>query len=181
VRGVCVNPTRTGALDALAAMGVEVRREGVREDSGEPRADLRVRSGALRATTIAGALTVRAIDELPIIAALATCAEGTTEIRDAAELRVKESDRIAVMAAQLARLGAVVEELPDGLRITGPAALRGAECHAQADHRVAMSLGVLGLRAAGPTVIEDADNIATSYPGFTATLQALGADVDLRA
>ena len=109
--------------------------------------------------------------------AAAAMAEGRTEIRGAGELRVKESDRIATMVAELRRLGADVEELPDGMRVHGPARLRGARCTAHGDHRVAMSLCVLGLVAAGETVVEEADSIVTSFPGFAAALGALGADV----
>jgi 3-phosphoshikimate 1-carboxyvinyltransferase len=177
VRGVSINPTRTGVLDALAAMGITAARGAEREVGGEPVADLSVAAGDLRATTIAGALTVRAIDELPVLAALATRAAGTTEICDAGELRVKESDRIATMAAELRRLGAEVEELPDGLRVSGPARLAGARCAAHGDHRVAMSLCVAALVADGETIVEEADSIVTSFPGFAAALRALGADV----
>ncbi|HEY3355782.1 MAG TPA: 3-phosphoshikimate 1-carboxyvinyltransferase [Polyangia bacterium] len=177
VRGVSVNPTRTGVLDALTAMGLVIGRGAERDEGGEPTADLTVAADDLAATHIAGALTVRSIDELPILAALATRAAGTTEIRDAGELRVKESDRIATMAAELRRLGAELEELPDGLRVHGPAPLRGARCTAHGDHRVAMSLCVLALVAEGETVVEEADSIVTSFPGFTAALGALGADV----
>jgi 3-phosphoshikimate 1-carboxyvinyltransferase len=177
VRGVGVNPTRTGVLDAFAAMGLVVARRAEREEDGEPVADLTAQAGELNATAIAGSLSVRAIDEMPVLAALATRAAGVTEIRDAAELRVKESDRIATMAAELRRLGAEVEEMPDGLRIAGPARLRGATCAAHGDHRVAMALCVAALAAEGESVIEDTASIATSFPGFVTTLRALGADV----
>jgi 3-phosphoshikimate 1-carboxyvinyltransferase len=179
LRGIGVNPTRSGVLDVLAAMGASVARAGEREASGEPVADLSAAAVELGPATIAGELTVRAIDEVPIIAALATRAHGVTEIRDAQELRVKESDRLAVMAAELRKLGAAVDELPDGLRVTGPARLRGATCRSHGDHRVAMALAVLALVADGETVIEEADNIATSYPGFADALRALGAEVRL--
>jgi 3-phosphoshikimate 1-carboxyvinyltransferase len=177
LRGVGVNPTRDGVLDVLASMGAGVTRGAEREEAGEPVADLAVAAADLGPAAVAGDLTVRAIDEVPIIAALATRAAGVSEIRDAAELRVKESDRIAVMAGELRRLGAEIEELPDGLRVAGPARLRGATCCSHGDHRVAMALAVVGLVAEGETVIEEADNIATSYPGFAEALRALGADV----
>jgi 3-phosphoshikimate 1-carboxyvinyltransferase len=177
LRGVGVNPTRGGVLEALAAMGAAVAREAEREASGEPVADLAVAAAELGPAVVAGELTVRAIDEVPIIAALATGARGVTEIRDAQELRVKESDRLAVMAAELRKLGAEIEELPDGLRVTGPARLRGAACRGHGDHRVAMALAVVALVAEGETVIEEADNIATSYPGFVDALRALGAEI----
>jgi 3-phosphoshikimate 1-carboxyvinyltransferase len=177
VRGVGVNPTRSGLLDVLAAMGAPVALEAERDEGGEPVADLVAAAAELGATTVAGDITVRAIDEVPIIAALATRATGVTEIRDAGELRVKESDRLAVMAGELRTLGAAIEELPDGLRVAGPARLRGAACRCHGDHRVAMALAVVGLLAEGETVIEEADNIATSYPGFVDALRALGADI----
>jgi 3-phosphoshikimate 1-carboxyvinyltransferase len=180
VRAVGVNPTRTGVLEALGAMGVAVARTAEEDADGEPVADLAVEAGAgggLVGACVSSGLAVRAIDELPLLAAIATQAVGTTEIRDAAELRVKESDRIATMAAELRRMGAEIEELPDGLRIGGPAPLRGARCAAHGDHRVAMSLCVAALAAEGETVIEDADSVATSFPGFAAALAALGADV----
>ncbi|MBI5480244.1 MAG: 3-phosphoshikimate 1-carboxyvinyltransferase [Deltaproteobacteria bacterium] len=177
VRGCGVNPTRSGILDVLARMGVAVARGAERDESGEPVADLAVAAADLGPTTVAGDLTVRAIDEVPIIAALATRAAGVTEIRDASELRVKESDRLAVMAGELRRLGAEIEELPDGLRVAGPARLRGAACRSHGDHRIAMALAVAALVAEGETVVEEADNIATSYPGFVDALGALGADI----
>jgi 3-phosphoshikimate 1-carboxyvinyltransferase len=177
LRGVGVNPTRGGILDVLGAMGAAVAREAERETSGEPVADLAAAAADLGPATVAGELTVRAIDEVPIIAALATCAHGVTEIRDAQELRVKESDRLAVMAAELRTLGAEIEELPDGLRVTGPARLRGATCRSHGDHRVAMALAVVALVAEGETVVEEAGNIATSYPGFVDALRALGAEI----
>jgi 3-phosphoshikimate 1-carboxyvinyltransferase len=177
LRGVGVNPTRSGVLDVLARMGAAVTRESEREAGGEPVADLAVAAADLGPTTVSGDLTVRAVDEVPIIAALATRAAGVTEIRDASELRVKESDRLAVMAGELRRLGAEIEELPDGLRVAGPARLRGAACRSHGDHRVAMALAVVALVAEGETVIEEADNIATSYPGFAEALRALGADI----
>ena len=177
LRGVGVNPTRTGVLEVLERMGVQVAREAERDQGGEPVADLVVAAAEPSATTVAGDLTVRAIDEVPVIAALATRATGVTEIRDAAELRVKESDRLAVMAGELRRLGAEVEEMPDGLRIAGPARLRGAVCRSHGDHRVAMALAVAALLADGETVVEEADNIATSYPGFVDALRTLGADI----
>jgi len=177
LRDVGVNPTRTGLLDALAQMGAHVPRGSEREVCGEPVADLTVSHGDLQGARIAGGLTVRAIDEVPILAVVATQAHGTTELLDAAELRVKESDRLAAMAAELCRLGARVEEHPDGLSVEGPCRLRGTTVYGHKDHRVAMALTVAGLVAEGETVIEDADAIAVSYPGFAEALVALGADV----
>jgi 3-phosphoshikimate 1-carboxyvinyltransferase len=171
VENVGVNPTRTGVLAALAAMEADITLENQRTVAGEPVADLRVRYSPLKACVIAGDLIPRLIDEIPILAVAATVAQGTTVIRDAAELRVKESDRIAVMAAQLNRLGAKVTELPDGLEITGGSPLVGAEVDSHTDHRIAMSLAIAALRATGTTIIHRAEAAAISYPNFTATLQ----------
>lgn len=171
IENVGVNPTRTGILEALAAMGADVQLENQRLVAGEPVADLRVRSSALQACAIAGDLIPRLIDEIPILAVAATQAKGTTIIRDAAELRVKESDRLAVMAAQLNRMGAKVTELPDGLEITGGTPLTGTEVDSHTDHRIAMSLAIAALVAAGPTVIQRAEAAAISYPNFTPTLR----------
>jgi 3-phosphoshikimate 1-carboxyvinyltransferase len=177
VRGVGVNPTRTGALEVLETMGAPVTRSEARED-GEPIAALTAASAGLRGTTVSGALVPRLIDEVPVLAVAAVVARGVTEIRDAAELRVKESDRIATLAAQLARLGAEVAERPDGLTIAGGTRLRGAEVTSDGDHRIAMALAVAGLVADGETVVEDAACIATSFPGFADCLNRLaGADV----
>jgi 3-phosphoshikimate 1-carboxyvinyltransferase len=155
----------------LAEMGADITRENEREVAGEPVADLRVRHSALKACTIAGDVIPRLIDEIPILAVAAAFAEGTTVIRDAAELRVKESDRITVMATELNRLGARVTELPDGLEIVGGQALTGTEVDSYTDHRIAMSLAIAALMATGTTTIHRAEAAAISYPDFTATLQ----------
>ncbi len=164
--GVGVNPTRAGLLEVLEAMGARVRRLNEREEAGEPVADLEVEASELRGVQVGGDLVPRLIDEVPALAVAAACAEGVTEIRDAAELRVKESDRIAALARELGRLGAAVEELPDGLRIRGGRPLRGAECDSGGDHRLAMALAVAGLVAEGETVVADAACAAVSFPGF---------------
>ncbi len=177
VTGVGVNPTRTGLLDILAAMGGPVICERERLEGGEPVADLLVRRAALRGTEVGGDLIVRAIDEFPVLMVAATQAAGETVVRDAAELRVKETDRIAVMAAELRKLGAAIEERPDGFRIVGPQRLRGAVVQGHDDHRVAMALAVAGLVADGETVIEDAACAHDSFPGFVETMQALGAEM----
>ncbi len=171
IENVGVNPTRTGILEALEMMGADIVRENQREVAGEPVADLRVRYSQLKACTIAGDLIPRLIDEIPILAVAAIFAQGTTIIRDAAELRVKESDRIAVMASQLNRMGAKVTELPDGLEITGGTPLSGSEVESHGDHRIAMSLAVAALNASGTTTIHGAQAAAISYPDFTTTLQ----------
>jgi 3-phosphoshikimate 1-carboxyvinyltransferase len=182
IQGVGLNPTRTGLADLLVAMGAQVslRASGLTDDeaaAGEPSGDLLVRGSTLRATEAAGDLIVRAIDEFPVFAVAASQAHGTTTIRQAEELRVKESDRIATVACELRKLGAQVEELPDGMVIRGPTRLRGAvvECHR--DHRLAMALAVAGLVAEGETVVLGAEAIGDSFPGFAETMQTLGADV----
>jgi 3-phosphoshikimate 1-carboxyvinyltransferase len=177
---VCINPTRTGFLDVLAAMRALVEPQAERRGGGEPVADLAVTRGGgdgLTATEIGGALTVRAIDEIPILAVVAARARGTTIVKDAEELRVKESDRVATTAAMLRAFGVNVEERPDGMAIEGAPdrPLKAAHVHAHGDHRIAMAAAVAALCADGPTRIDDADNVATSYPGFVDAMRRLGA------
>jgi 3-phosphoshikimate 1-carboxyvinyltransferase len=182
---VGVNPTRTGALDALRAMlgGAEVVPKG--ERGGEPIATLETgaavdgKGGGLTATLIGGELVPRAIDEIPVLCVAAALARGRTVIRDAQELRVKESDRLSTMAGVLRRFGIDVAEHPDGLDIEGRplGALTPADVESRGDHRIAMSAVLLGLRASGPSRIRDVDCVATSFPGFARTLCDLGADV----
>jgi 3-phosphoshikimate 1-carboxyvinyltransferase len=178
---LCVNPTRTGFLDAIAAMGGVVAQEDPRATGPEPVAELVVRgpAPALRATEIAGELAVRSIDELPILGVLAARARGTTTIRDAEELRVKESDRIATTCAMLRAFGVTCEPRADGFVVEGnpDRPLTAARVHAGGDHRIAMAAAVAALIADGPTEIDDADNVATSYPGFAAALTRLGATI----
>jgi 3-phosphoshikimate 1-carboxyvinyltransferase len=173
IENVGINPTRTGILEALAAMGADITLVNERIVAGEPVADLQVRSAQLQACTLGGAIIPRLIDEIPILAVAAAYATGTTVIHDAEELRVKESDRLAVMASQLQAMGAKVVELPDGLEITGGGALRGAAVDSFTDHRIAMSLAIAALNAQGETVIDRADAVAISYPDFIPTLQRL--------
>ncbi len=173
ITNVGVNPTRTGILEVLERMGADVTQFNQRLVAGEPVADLRVRYGPLRACEIGADLIPRLIDEIPILAVAAVFAQGTTVIRDAAELRVKESDRIAAIATQLNRLGAKVSELPDGLEITGGTPLKGAEVDSYNDHRIAMSLAIAGLNATGSTEIDRAAAAAISYPDFATTLDQL--------
>ena len=174
VRNVGVNPTRTGILDALAMMGADVSVENERTEGGEPVADLVARSSNLRATEIGGDLIPRLVDEVPVLALAACFAEGTTVIRDASELRVKESDRLMASRVELSRLGAQVEELEEGLRITGGRALRGSKHRTYADHRIAMTMGVAGLVASGETTIQSAQTASVSYPTFWDDLVSLG-------
>jgi len=177
VRGVGVNPTRTGALDILGAMGARGD-IAMRDGDGEPMADLRVVPGLLRGIEVGGAVVPRAIDEIPILAVAAACAEGPSVVRDAAELRVKESDRIRALASELGKMGVAVEERPDGFRLAGrapgaAAPFHGARVSSWGDHRLAMALVVAGLLGDGPTVVEGIDCIATSYPDFVPTCRAL--------
>lgn len=172
-----INPTRTGLLEALVDFGAAPHVEHLGEAAGEPVGTVRV-TGALTAPAeLSGARVLRAIDEVPLLAALATQAPGLTRIRDAAELRVKESDRLAATAALLRSFGAQVIEHPDGLDILGPTRLGAATLAPQPDHRLAMTAAVLGLAAPGTTVIEGAEVIDVSYPGFAAALAGLGAEV----
>lgn len=180
IAGVGVNPTRTGLLDILRAMGADVQLAHERDEAGEPVADLIARRADLSGAVIEGEWVVRAIDEFPALMIAALKAEGVTEVRGAGELRVKETDRIAVMAAELRKLGAVIDEQPDGFVITGPQRLRGAVVDGHDDHRVAMALVLAGLVADGPTTVIDARCIEDSFPGFVETLQTLGADVEVR-
>jgi 3-phosphoshikimate 1-carboxyvinyltransferase len=173
VRGVGLNPTRTGVLDALRAMGARVDVTEKRGDGGEPAGDVTVRAAPLHGTTIGGDVIPRLIDELPALAVAASVAEGETIIKDAAELRVKESDRIAALARELDGIGARVEARPDGLAIRGVPLLRGGRAASGGDHRVAMALAVAGLRAAAPVTVDDTDCIRTSFPDFEATLRGL--------
>lgn len=173
VENVGVNPTRTGILEVLEMMGADIQPENQRVVAGEPVADLRVKYSKLKSCEIAGDIIPRLIDEIPILAVAAVFAEGKTVIRNAEELRVKESDRIAVMASQLNKMGAKVTELPDGLEITGGTPLTGADVDSFTDHRIAMSLAIAALNAQGVTTINRAEAAAISYPNFTSTLQQI--------
>jgi len=175
LRGIGVNPTRTGLLDVLASMGADIALKNRHERGGEPVADVTARTSALRGTEIGGDTVVRMIDEFPILAMAATQAEGRTVVRDATELRVKETDRVAVVVEELRKLGATIEPLPDGFIIEGSTSLRGTAVDSHGDHRLGMALAVAGLVAEGETVIENAGCIADSFPGFGNVLRSLGA------
>jgi 3-phosphoshikimate 1-carboxyvinyltransferase len=179
VRRVGLNPTRTGFLDLARLMGGSVVSVPQGDDLGEPWGEAHATHGALRAISAGGETLVRAIDEVPILCALAARARGTTIIADAAELRVKESDRIAAMAAVLGAFGVACSEQPDGIVIEGTpdAPLRAARVDAAGDHRIAMSAAVLALCADDETRITGVDAIATSFPKFAGTMRALGADM----
>ena len=172
---VGLNPTRTAFLGLLRAMGARVNTEGDSDDV-EPRGLVTVTGHKLRAITLGADTVAAAIDEIPALMVLATQAEGITSIDGAGELRVKESDRIATVADGLRRMGALVEERPDGVSIQGPVVLHGASLESHGDHRVAMALAIAALTASGPTTIEAADCVAVSYPNFFAQLRELSHD-----
>ena len=174
LKNVGINPTRDGMLRVVRAMGGDVTLVNENTDGAEPCADLLIRSSSLHATTVEGDLIPTLIDELPVIAVLAAFADGTTIIKDAAELKVKESDRIAVMTENLRRMGAEVEPTDDGMVIHGGKPLHGATIDPHLDHRIAMSFAVAALAADGETEIQDADCVKISYPGFYADLEGLG-------
>jgi 3-phosphoshikimate 1-carboxyvinyltransferase len=165
LENVGLNPTRMAALEVLVSMGADIDVTPA-EGGDEPAGSIRVRHSNLRATTIEGDIVPRLIDEIPVLAALATQAEGTTEIRGARELRVKESDRIAALATGLTSLGAKVEERPDGLSIEGPVALSGGEVESHHDHRIAMSFAVAGLVAEANVKVRGWSCVDTSFPEF---------------
>jgi len=171
IRNVGLNPTRDGILRIARAMGGNITIENRREGA-EIAADLVVRASSLHGTEIGGELIPTLIDELPVIAVMAAFAEGRTVIRDAAELRVKESDRIAVMTENLRRMGADAEPREDGMVITGGSVLHGAETDPYLDHRIAMSFAVAGLMT-GDLTIKDPDCVRISYPSFYETLEEL--------
>ena len=170
IRGVGVNPTRTGIIDILIAMGADIELLDLRQASDEPVADLLVRSARLKGIEIGGDLVPRAIDEFPIICVAASLAEGRTVIRDARELRVKETDRIAAMAANLRKGGVQIVETEDGMEITGRETLLGSVAESFGDHRIAMSMLVAGLVADGESEVRDVECISTSFPDFSGLL-----------
>ena len=168
---VGVNPTRTGILDALKAMGADIELLNAAEMCGEPRATLRVRPARLKGIEIGGEMIPRLIDEIPILALAASLAEGETVIRDAAELRVKETDRIRTVAEGLNALGAKVEELPDGLRIQGQTSLRGGQASSLGDHRLAMAWAIAGLVSKEGVSVENMEAADVSYPDFLSVIK----------
>ena len=166
IRNVGINPTRSGIIDILTAMGGQLELCDLREQSGEPVADVLVKHSRLKAIDIGGDMVPRAIDEFPVISVAAALAEGTTVIRDAEELRVKETDRIAAMVSELSKLGAEVEARPDGMVIVGAEQLGGGEVSSHGDHRIAMSMAVAALSARSEVTIADTACTETSFPGF---------------
>jgi len=177
LEAVGVNPTRTGLLDTLQEMGADVRFENEHQVGGEPVADLEILASELRAVQVSGERVVRMIDEFPIFAVAATQARGESVVRDAGELRVKESDRISSLVNELRKMGASIEAQEDGFIIEGPTPLHGATVDAHHDHRLAMALTVAGLIADGITVVQGADSIAQSYPAFVSDLISCGVEL----
>jgi 3-phosphoshikimate 1-carboxyvinyltransferase len=173
IPNLLMNPTRARLLDILIEMGLRISVTQLEQIHGEIVGTLQVEGGALKGTTIAGADAAALIDEIPVLAAIAPYTEQGIEVRDAKELRVKESDRIAAAAANLRLMGAQVEEREDGLRIPGGQSLHGAELDSFGDHRIAMAFAVAGLRATGETLIRGAESAAISYPAFFQVLDEI--------
>ena len=173
IKNVGLNPTRAGIVTALQQMGCKIYEENFRKVGDEPMADLRIQSGTLHGITIGGDLIPRLVDEIPVLAVAALCAEGTTRIRDAGELRVKETDRIAALEKNIRLMGGRIETTRDGMTITGPQKLRGAKLDSFGDHRIAMAFTVAGLLAEGKTVIQRAECAEISHPGFYQDLKDL--------
>ena len=173
LRNVGLNPTRSYALKILQRAGAHILIDDFSVKNNEEIADLNVRTSRLQAFEIKGAEIPLVIDEIPILAVLATQADGVTRIRDAKELRVKESDRIRAICENLTKMGAQVEEFEDGLDVTGPTALKGAEVASFGDHRIAMAFAVAGLATEGETVIKNAEAASVSFPEFYDILDRL--------
>ncbi len=175
---VNTNHTRAGLLEILQQMGGRITVTGEHIQAGEPVADVTVTAGDLQGVNVGGEIVVRMIDEFPVFTVAALLAQGRTVVRDAAELRTKESDRIQGVVEEFAKLGARITQHPDGFEIEGPQQLTGAAVQSRRDHRLAMSLAVAGLAAEGETIIEDAEELNESFPGFVDTLQTLGAELE---
>jgi 3-phosphoshikimate 1-carboxyvinyltransferase len=173
LRDVCLNPTRTGFISVLQRMGASISMENIKEVSGEPVGDMIVRGGPLQATTIEGDEIPKLIDEIPILVVAACFAEGTTIIRDAAELRVKETDRISALVQGMASLGARIEEIPDGLAVQGPLPLQGGSIRTFSDHRIAMSFYILSRIAGIDVEIDDRECVDISFPGFFPLMESV--------
>ncbi len=178
LEGVNLNATRTGLIDALLPMGAKITVTETGLEGGEPVGTIRIQHSVLRGTEVGGDTVVRMIDEFPAFMIAAVCAEGETIVRDAQEMRVKETDRIAVMVAELSKLGIVIEERADGFRLVGPQTIQGGVVEGHDDHRIAMSLTIAGLLAHGVVTVNDSTCAGDSFPGFVQTLQGLGAQMD---
>ncbi len=174
IQGVGVNPTRTGLIDVLNAMGAHIALENIHDAGGEPVGDIVVEHALLHGIEVSGSIVPRMIDELPVLALAAACAQGSTIVRDAAELRHKESDRIDTVSRELTALGAQIQPTEDGFIIEGVGQLQGATVQSYGDHRLAMTLAIAGLVAHGETTIHDAECIPDSFPGFSEILDRLG-------
>jgi 3-phosphoshikimate 1-carboxyvinyltransferase len=181
LRQIGLNPTRTGLLDTLWEMGAEIRLENLTEQAGEPVGDLTICHSPLHCVQVGGERVVRMIDEFPVFAIAAAYARGETRVRDAEELRHKESDRITALGQELSRLGVDFNETPDGFVIRGGGPPDGGEVQSHGDHRLAMSLAVCGLAARRPVQVDGAEIIAESFPSFMSVLQALGASASAPA
>jgi len=179
IEGVGINPTRTGVIDILLSMGADISIERRREAGAEPVADVRVRSSQLRGLDVDPALVSLAIDEFPVLFVAAAAAEGRTRFSGLAELRVKESDRIAAMASGLRTLGITVDETPDGASIEG-GRFSGGRIESHHDHRIAMAFSVAASIAEAPVTVIDVDNVDTSFPGFDALMRSIGLDLRTR-
>jgi len=177
LRDMSVNATRTGFMKAAQVMGAKVEIHNEREHLNEPVADVSVAFGDLKGATFSGDIIVRMIDELPILAVLATQAKGETIIKDAKELKVKETNRIDTTVSELRKMGAKIEALDDGFAIEGPTQLKGAHVTSHSDHRLAMAMTIAGLCADGSTTVDGAEVTVDSFPGFVSTLRSLGADI----
>jgi 3-phosphoshikimate 1-carboxyvinyltransferase len=179
VENVGINPTRTGVIDILRLMGADLRVHPRATSGSEPVADIELRASSLKGIRVPEALVPLAIDELPVLFIAAAAAEGTTVVTGAAELRVKESDRLAVMAEGLGRVGVVHELAADGIRIEGGRRLRGAEIDSHGDHRIAMAFTIASLISDGLIQVRDVENVGTSFPGFEDVARGCGLDVTL--
>ena len=177
IKGVNLNPTRTGLLDVLIEMGGEITVTETGTEAGEPVGDIHVKTSELHGIEIGGEVVVRMIDEFPVLMVASLHSAGETTVRDAKELRVKETDRIAVMATELRKMGVEVEERDDGFNIKGQHSLKGATVDGYDDHRIAMSLTIAGLMAEGETIVTDAACAGDSFPGFAETLIDVGANL----
>ncbi|MEN6567299.1 MAG: 3-phosphoshikimate 1-carboxyvinyltransferase [Veillonellales bacterium] len=173
IQNVGLNPTRTGIIDVLRQMGADIRLDNVQSSGGEEAGDLIVTGGELHGTEVNREMIPRLIDEIPVLAVAAALAHGATRITGAEELKVKESNRLAAMAAELGKMGVAIRELPDGLLIEGSNQIKGAAINSYHDHRIAMAMAVCGLFAQGETRIADSDCIDISFPGFSNLLQQI--------
>jgi 3-phosphoshikimate 1-carboxyvinyltransferase len=173
LQNVGMNPTRTGIIDVLEKMGATFTVEPINEGASEPAANITIETSSLKGTEIGGDIIPRLIDEIPVIALAATQAEGITVIKDAHELKVKETNRIDTVVAELTRLGARIEATDDGMIIYGKSALKGNTVNSYGDHRIGMMLAIAGCLAEGKTIIEDAEAVGVSYPTFFDELQKL--------